>query len=481
MVYTMNILAIDQGTSATKALVLAPSGEVLGSGAADVHPVARPGGSVEQDAGELFGSIVAAGRAALRGAGTEVGAVGLGNQGETVLRWDRASGEPLGPAISWQDRRAARVVAGMEASAARLTELTGLPLDPYFAAPKLTMLRREAGPEGVVSTVDAWLHCRLTGRFATDAATASRTALLDLDRGEWSREACELFQLGDEELPEVVDNDTTLGETTAFGPPLPVTGLAVDQQAALFAESCFEPGQAKCTYGTGAFLLANAGARAPRSRSGLAACVAWRLRGETSYCLDGQIYAAGAAITWLSRIGLVAEPSQLDSFVAEANQSDPVIFVPGLAGLGAPFWAPEARAGWLGLSLASGRAEMVRAVLDGIAAHVALLARASAADLGRPLTRLRVDGGLARSAALLQAQADLLQLPVERYPHADATARGVGAFAALGAGLASDPASAVGEWRPQATFEPRVSADEAEARLAAFRAAAEALIAAAGS
>jgi glycerol kinase len=468
----VNVLAIDQGTSSTKALVVSDGREVLGEGNVPVHPQAGAQGAVEQDPEELFQSIVDAGRAALQDAGASVAAVGLANQGETVLRWDRESGRPLGSALSWQDRRAVTVTRELEPEADRLTELTGLPLDPYFAAPKMTWLRREQGDEGVVTTVDAWLNQRLAGAFVTDAATASRTMLLDLESAAWSEEACSLFGLDPGEQPEIVDCDAAVGETEVFGDPLPVTGLAVDQQAALFAESCFEPGEAKCTYGTGAFILATAGEQVVHSRARLAACVAWRLGGATTYCLDGQVYSAGSAVSWLEQLELVSGAAQLDEIGAAETEA---LFVPSLAGLGAPFWAPEARGGWLGLSLATSRDDLVRAVIWGIAAQVTSLAKAMGGDIGRPLERLRVDGGLTRSAALMQAQADLLRAPVELYPSADATALGVGAFARLGSGAAETPREAVGDWESVAVFEPQLAASAAEEYLSRWEDAALAL------
>jgi len=469
----MNVLAVDQGTSATKALVVSESGEVLGVGRAPVHPRSSGGGAVEQDPQELLESIVAAGRDALREAGAEVGAVGLANQGETVLRWDRAGGRPLGPALGWQDRRAAEITSDLADHAERLTEITGLPLDPYFAAPKMAWLRRQAGDAGVVTMIDAWLTHQLTGSFVTDAASASRTLLLDLASGDWSPEACQLFTVEPDEQPEVVDCAAPIGETTVFGSSLPVTGLVVDQQAALFAESCFTPGDAKCTYGTGAFILATLGDDAIRSRSRLAVSVAWRLDRTMTYCLDGQIYTAGAAISWLQRLGLIQQAEDLDRL--EPGTDAGPIFVPSLAGLGAPFWAPNAQAGWTGLSLATTRDDLVRAVVWGVATQIACLARAVEEDLGRPLDRLRVDGGLSGSTILMQAQADLLQMPIERYPSPDATAHGVAAFARLGAGIAKSPADAVGTWQPTAVFEPHMSPDEAAERLSRFNAAARAL------
>jgi glycerol kinase len=467
------VLAIDQGTSATKALVVSDGGEVLGEASAPVHPQAGHQGAVEQDPEELLQSIVDAGRAAISAAKVDIDAVGIGNQGETVLRWDRESGRPLGPALSWQDRRAVTVTRELADRADRLTEITGLPLDPYFAGPKMTWLRRQTDGEGVITTVDAWLLQHLAGAFVTDAATASRTMLLDLEHTAWSDEACSLFELDPASQPEIVDCDAPIGETSAFDKTLPITGLAVDQQAALFAESCFAPGEAKCTYGTGAFILATAGEQTPHSKSRLAACVAWRLQGTTTYCLDGQVYSAGSAVSWLEQLGLITEAADLDRVGAGAG--DEVVFVPALAGLGAPFWSPEARGGWLGLSLAAGRDDLVRALIWGIAAQVASLARAMGGDMGRPLERLRVDGGLTRSSSLMQAQADLLQVPVELYPSADATALGVGAFARLGSGAADTPAAAVGSWSPGAVFEPRMQPGEAEERLARWEAAAGAL------
>jgi len=468
-----NILAIDQGTSSTKALVVADAGDVLGEGSASVNPEAKAGGAVEQDPQELLESIVAAGRAALAAAGVAVEAVGIANQGETVLRWDRESGKPFGPALSWQDRRAAPIARELESYADRLTEITGLPLDPYFAAPKMTWLRRETSDEGVITMIDAWLNQQLAGAFVTDAATASRTLLLDLESTTWSDEACALFEIDPATQPEIVDCAASVGETTVFGDPLPVTGLVVDQQGALFAESCFAPGEAKCTYGTGAFILATAGDQALHSKARLAACVAWRLDGHTTYCLDGQVYSAGSAVSWLEELAFIKEAADLDRI--SSDEGEEALFVPSLAGLGAPFWAPDARGGWLGLSLATSRDDLVRAVIWGIAAQVASLAHAMGDDMVRPLERLRVDGGLTRSKALMQAQADLLQAPVERYPSADATALGAGALARLGSGAASTPQEAVGDWTPAEVFEPRMTAAEAQERLARWEAAAAAL------
>ena len=463
----MNVLAIDQGTSATKALLIGPGDEILGRAEVPVTVRSTADGGAETDPEELLGSVLAAGSKALATAGAAADAVALANQGETVLAWDRATGRPLSTAISWQDRRSAGICARLAPSAARLAAITGLRLDPYFAAPKITWLRENRTADGVVTTTDSWLLARLGAGYVTDAATASRTLLLDLDAVEWSADACAVFGTDPAGLPEVVDCAAVAGETTAFSPgrALPVAGLAVDQQAALLAEHCLSAGEAKCTYGTGAFLLGTTGPHAVRSSGGLAASVAWRLGGQPTYCLDGQVYTVGAAIRWLRDLGLIESPAGLDRAAADAGG---VMFVPSLAGLGAPHWRPDARGAFTGLSLAATREHLIRAVIDGIAASVALLSRAMTADLGAPLRTLRADGGLTRSRLLMQSQADLLQAPVEICRIPDATALGVAALARLGAGAVPDLAAAVRPPQVEAVIEPSITADQAAERNAAF-------------
>ncbi|MFF0752726.1 FGGY family carbohydrate kinase [Streptomyces sp. NPDC004267] len=471
------VLAVDQGTSGTKALVVCPERGVLGAGFAPVRPRALPGGLVEVDPRELYDSVVAAGRAALDEAGEPAVAVGLANQGETVLAWDPRTGEPLGDALVWQDRRAASVCAELAGDAAELTRITGLQLDPYFAAPKMAWIRRSLTGAGVVTTSDAWLVHRLTGAFVTDAATAGRTGLLDLDTVAWSEAALDVYGLGAERLPRVVDCDTPVGTTTAFGPPLPLTGLLVDQQAALLAQDVTAPGTAKCTYGTGAFLLAQTGPAPRRGDSGLVACVAWRLAGDTSYCLDGQVYTAASAVHWLTDLGVIGGARDLDPVGGAVPDSGGVTFVPALAGLAAPWWRGDVRGSLTGLGLDTRPGHLVRALCEGIAAQVAELATAAGGDLGTPLTTLRVDGGLTRSALLMQTQADLLQRPVEVSALPDATALGVAAVARLGHSPGLPLHEAVPVWKPSAVYEPRITADEAADRLGRFRTAVASLLA----
>ncbi|MFF8831043.1 FGGY family carbohydrate kinase [Streptomyces sp. NPDC015131] len=472
------VLAVDQGTSGTKALVICPERGVIGSGTAPVRTRNLPGGRVEADPRELLGSVTDAGRRALADAGEPVVAVGLANQGETVLAWDPATGEPLTDAIIWQDKRAESVCAGLAPHAEELRRATGLPVDPYFAAPKMAWIRRHLTREGVVTTSDSWLVHRLTGgaAFVTDAATAGRTQLLGLDEAAWSARALELYGLAGERLPRVVDAAGPVAGTRAFGAEVPLTGLLVDQQAALLAQGALEPGAAKCTYGTGAFLLAQTGGRPRRGDSGLVSCVAWRLGGRTSYCLDGQVYTAASAVRWLTGLGVIAGPGDLDRVGATAPDTGGVTFVPSLAGLAAPWWRGDVRGSVTGLGLDTTAGHLVRALCEGIAAQVVELAGAAERDLGTPLGALRVDGGLTRSALLMQTQADLLQRPVEVSALPDATALGVGALARLGLDPRLPLPAVVPAWRPSAVYEPRVSAGEAAGRMGAFRAAVAALL-----
>ena len=467
----MAVLAIDQGTSATKAVVVGDDGTVLGLAEVSVTVVATGDGGVEVDPEALWASVLAAGRQAIAAAGNPtLTAIGLGNQGETVVAWDRTTGRAHGPAIVWQDRRSSVVCDRLAQHGPRLAQLTGLELDPYFVAPKIVWLRDRVDRAAIITTSDTWLLHRLCGAFVTDVATAGRTLLLDLETGRWSDEACAIFDIDPSTLPSVVGNAVALGECNEFGGNVPVTGACVDQQAALFAEACHAAGEAKCTYGTGAFMLASTGSTPTRSANGLVGCPAWQLGDKLTWCLDGQVYTVGAAVTWLTAMGIMTEPSDLDRLGGAVEDAGGVTFVPALAGLAAPYWKPHAKAAFTGMSLSTERAHLVRAAIDGIAAQVALLAHAAGRDLGSPITRLRVDGGLTRSSTLLQVQADLLQCPIEVYPSPHATALGVASFAAIGAGGATHPL----EWRPSAVVEPSINSGQAAERLARWQAVADA-------
>jgi glycerol kinase len=465
----MHILAIDQGTSSTKALLVDEAGAVTGAAAEPVRPRYLADGGVEQDPAELLSSVIVSGKRAIAAAGVSPDVVAIANQGETVLAWDPAAGTPLSPAIGWQDRRAQQVCAELATHRDWIAQRSGLVLDPYFSAPKMTWLRRSRTGDGVVTTTDSWLVWQLTGEFVTDAATASRSLLTALDSADWDNELIRLFGLEREQFPRIVGCDEIVGTTTAFGRPTPVGGLIVDQQAALLGERCLAVGAAKATFGTGAFLLVNAGRTAVRPTSGLAASVAWRVRGNTQYCLDGQVYAAAAAVNWLRELGLISSAADLDRVVAP--DSDGTLCVPALAGLAAPWWRPDATASLTGMTLATTAGHIALAVMLGIAAQLAELSDMVAADLGSPLTVLRADGGLSQSAALMQATADLTQLPVEVYPSPDATALGAAALGRLAADPALDLSAAIASWTPSATYLPRWSADRAAEYRARWRSA----------
>jgi glycerol kinase len=456
----LTVLAIDQGTSGTKAIVVDPVDGIVGVSEMPVHPRYLDGGGVEQDPGELLESVLGAGRAAVAQAGRPIHAISLANQGETVLAWDPASGRPLTPAIVWQDRRAEKLCAALDEHRELLATRTGLVLDPYFSAPKMAWLRQNLETAGVVTTSDTWLLNQLTGAFVTDATTASRSMAVDLGGHDWSPELLSLFGLEDESLPAIVGNDEIVGTTVAFGAEMPVGGIVVDQQAALLAEACLEPGMAKCTLGTGAFLLANTGATGVRSSAGLTSSVAWRIAGADTFCVDGQVYTAASAVKWLISLGIISGAEQMDRIAA--TDSNDVLCVPALAGLAAPWWKSQARAAISGMTLSTGRGHLVLAVLEGIAAQIAELVTAINADSTTRLSRLRVDGGLTQSRVLMQACADILQVPVDVYPSAHATALGAAALAQLSLQPQRSLRDVVAEWTPSATYEPRWAAARAD-------------------
>ncbi len=462
----VRILAIDQGTSGTKAIVV-EDGSVISLAEVDVHPSYPEPGAVEQDPHELLSSVLDAGRQALSAAGGTADAVAFANQGETVLAWDRVTGHPISPAIVWQDSRAQSICDELSDHADFIRARTGLVLDPYFSAPKAAWLRRHLTTEGVVTTSDVWLVQQLTGEFVTDVATASRSLLLDLDAVTWDSELLDLFGLTDEPLPRLVSNDEVVGATSVFGTEIPLAGLVVDQQAALLAEACLQPGNTKCTYGTGAFLLANTGTAATRSQHGLTSSVAWRTSHGTQYCLDGQVFTAASAVQWMVEIGLLDDVRALDS--AAAPDGGDVRFVPALAGLAAPWWRSGARGAFAGLSLATTRGQLVRAVIEGLAATVAALVAVMADDTGTRPTTLRVDGGLTHSRVLMQAQADILQVPIEVYPSAHATALGAATLASLAVASTATLAEALSPWSPVTVYEPHWSADRAADFMAMWR------------
>lgn len=447
------ILAIDQGTTSTKAIVLDATGRVRGESASACRVEAmypRPDW-VEFDPAQILTSVRQSAEEAVRSAGlafNDVVAIGLANQGETCIAFDSLSGRPIYPAISWQDRRCEGLIdewrtAGLEAEVA---QATGLRLDSYFTAPKLAWLlrhvseARELHADGRLryGTSDAWLIWQLTGgkRFVTDAATASRTMLFDLLTQQWSARLLDAFELAESALPAVVGNAEMIGVSDArwFGRAIPIAGLCVDQQAALFGQGATAAGQAKITYGTGCFVLANAGVDAGRRAAGLLTSVGWRLGARpTTYVFDGGVYSAGSLIDWLCSLGLAGSAAEASRLASEVEHPDGVLLAPAFSGLGAPRWASRARACWLGMDQGTDRRKLARASFEAIAFSVKeIVDRMLDAEIR--LERINVDGGLTRSDLLMQMQADMLGVELSRRTMAEATALGVGYLAGVGCG-----------------------------------------------
>lgn len=463
------VLAIDQGTTGTTALLLDRDVRVVSHRNVEFPNHYPAPGMVEHDVADIWRSVERAAGGALAAAGpVRVVAVGITNQRETSLFWDRATGAPAHRALVWQDRRTAGRCAELKAEGreAWVRERTGLVLDPYFSGTKAEWVlqnvpgaRARAGRgELLFGTIDAWLAWQLCGAHATDPSNASRTLLYNIRRLEWDAELLELFGVPAEVLPRVADNAEVLGHTRGLGflpDGIPVSGMAGDQQSALFGQACFRPGMAKCTYGTGAFVLLNTGTWPVASASGLLSTIAWRLGGETTYALEGSAFIAGAAVQWLrDGLGLIGTASEVEALAAQVPDSGGVVFVPALTGLGAPHWRPDARGLLAGLTRGTTRAHVARAVLEGVALQITDILRAMAADAGTPLAELRVDGGAARNDLLMQFQSDILGVPCVRPTVLETTALGAAFLAGLGAGFWSSPSAIAEAWAEDRRFAP---------------------------
>lgn len=464
----MSVLAIDAGTTGVTALVVTEDGRIESRGYQEfAQHFPRPGW-VEHNPEDIWQATLSACAAALRGTRGTPACVGITNQRETAVLWDRRTLAAPRRAIVWQDRRTAGVCERLRSAGhePRVSELTGLRLDPYFTGSKLTWLA-EHDPrawEGVTSgrvvvgTVDSYLIARLTAgaRHVTDPSNASRTLLYGLESGTWEPELCELFGVPEAALPEVVPNFGELGRTDpeAFlGLDLPISGVAGDQQAALFGQTCYAVGEVKCTYGTGSFILTNTGGEIVRSESGLLTTVAWQApSGERTYALEGSVFVTGAAVQWLrDGLGLIGTAAESEAIARTVPDSGGVVFVPALTGLGAPHWDPDARGLITGLTRGTTRAHLVRATLEAIAFEVRDVVEASAD--GRP-TALRADGGASGNDLLMQFQADQLGTPVERPVIQETTALGAAFLAGLGAGVWASPDELRKTWRLDRRFEP---------------------------
>jgi glycerol kinase len=466
------LLAIDQGTTGTTCLVLDESLRTLGRGYQELRQHFPAPGLVEHDAEEIWQTVVDTAAAALADAGVGAGdlaAIGITNQRETTLVWDRRSGAPIGRAIVWQDRRTAARCAELPVDLIR--ERTGLVPDPYFSATKLEWLLANTGAAGDLAfgTIDSWLVWKLCGEHATDVSNASRTMLLDITTLEWDDELLALFSVPRAILPRVVPSSGVVGEGELLGTRIPVGGIAGDQQAALFGQRCFATGQAKVTYGTGAFVLVNAGSAPATPPAGVLRTVAWQLGGDDAvYALEGAVFVAGAAIQWLrDGLGLIESAAETEALARSLDGNEGVYFVPALAGLGAPHWAPDARGLIAGLTGGTRREHLVRAALEAIAFQTCDVLEAMETDLDV----LRADGGAAANSFLMQLQADLARVPVEVAAEREATALGAASLAGLAVGTWPD-LEALELARPQAArYEPSLDAEEAQRLLAKWRAA----------
>jgi glycerol kinase len=493
----MSVLAIDAGTTGVTALIVTDAGTVAGRGYSEFHQYFPQPGWVEHLPEGIWQATLVACADALATAGSPaITAIGITNQRETAVIWDRATLAAPRRAIVWQDRRTADICARLQAAGAepRVAALTGLRLDPYFTATKLTWLAENepavwagvADGSLAVGTVDSYLIARLTGgrRHVCDASNASRTLLFDLESGQWSAELCSLFGVPPHALPEVVPSTGVAGRTdpaTFLGLSVPIAGIAGDQQAALFGQVCFEPGAAKCTYGTGSFVLVNTGSQIVRSDAGLLSTVAWLdSSGSLTYALEGSVFVTGAAIQWLrDGLRLLDSAAESEAVARTVADSGGVVFVPALTGLGAPDWDPSARGAMFGLTRGTSGAHLVRAALEAIAFEVrdvidvmsweiAALAgdagTAGYAGAGGVAGALRADGGASTNDLLMQLQADQVQRPVERPVVAETTALGAAFLAGLGTGIWSSTAELAATWKLDRRFTPGSRDDAAHAR-----------------
>jgi glycerol kinase len=479
-------LAIDQGTTSTRAILFDREARPVAIAQREITQHYPQRGWVEHDPEEIWRETLAVAREALAAVEAErVTGIGITNQRETVAVWDRSTGEPVHRAIVWQDRRTAEECARLKAEGAEelVRERTGLLLDPYFSATKITWIldnvpearaRAEHG-ELACGTIDCFLLWRLTGGavHSTDVTNAGRTSLFDIQRQYWDEELCRLFRVPAQLLPEVHDNSHVFGLTAPglFDARLPISGMAGDQQAALFGQACFSAGMAKSTYGTGCFMLVNTGAEAVPSKRRLLTTPACRLGGQISYALEGSIFVAGAAVKWLrDGLGVIADAAETDSLATRIPDSHGIYLVPAFVGLGAPYWDPDARGAVFGLTLDASGAHLARAALEAVGYQTLDLIEAMAGD-GARLSALRIDGGMAANAWLCQFLADILRLPVERPQYLETTALGAAFLAGLATGVWSGLDELSRIWQQRDCYRPSMGEDQRDRLVAGWRAA----------
>jgi glycerol kinase len=488
------VLALDQGTTSSRAIVFDRAGQVVALAQREFAQIFPQPGWVEHDAREIWATQHAVALEALDKVGgcAKVAAIGITNQRETTVLWDRATGQPVANAIVWQDRRTAGRCDELRSdarAAARIQQKTGLVIDAYFSGTKLEWLldhvpgareRAEAG-ELAFGTIDSWLVWNLTGGrvHATDASNASRTLLFDLHRQDWDDELLRLLRVPRAVLPDVLPSSGVLAETESslFGAALPIAGIAGDQQAATFGQACFAPGMAKNTYGTGCFMLMNTGAQPVASRNRLLTTVGWQGPvgpHRTAYCLEGSVFMAGATVQWLrDGLQMIQSAAEVESLAAQVDDTGDVYLVPAFAGLGTPDWDGYARGALVGMTRGTGRAHIARAALEAIALQSADVFGAMSRDARIPLRELRVDGGASRNNLLMQLQADFLGVPVVRPQVTETTALGAAYLAGLATGFWQDAGDISAQWAADRRFEPRLAEGERQAKLARWREAVE--------
>ena len=491
------LLVIDEGTTSTRAMLLTPGGECIATRAIELTQHYPQPGWVEHDAGEIWRHSLAVTEAVIAEAGgaDRIAAIGITNQRETVVFWDKTTGEPLAPAIVWQDRRTASICRDLKEAGheAAVQAKTGLLLDPYFSGSKIGWAManwpqlKEAGDRLAIGTVESWLIWKLTatenrgGLHITDATNASRTALMAIGSGGWDDGLIDLFGAPTAALPEIVDCAGRFGETTLFGAGIPICGMAGDQQAATIGQSCLQPGETKATFGTGAFILTQAGAIPPVSHHRLLSTVAWQLDAKRAYALEGSVFGAGSLIKWLrDSIGLIGTAAETEALARSVADNGGVYLVPALSGLGAPWWQPEARASISGLSFTNTRAHIVRAALEAMAHQAHDLKTAFAAD-GVDWASLRIDGGMVANNWMAQDMADILGITVERPAFAETTALGAAMLAGVGSGLFNGLEEASAMRGAVEVFEPGMDGGVRAARLAGWQRAVESVVGLAGA
>ncbi len=470
------ILAIDQGTTGTTCIVFDDEGRPRGRAYSEFEQHFPRPGWVEHDAAEIWEVTRGVASKALDDGGVngeDLAGIGITNQRETVVAWEPMSGEPLHRALVWQDRRTAARCDELKAAGREelFRERTGLVIDPYFSGTKIEWLVKEAGvdPSAAFGTIDSWLTFKLTGRHATDYSNASRTLLFDIHELSWDRELCELLGVEADSLPDPLPSAHVYGETSEFGGRVPVAGLAGDQQAALYGQACLSPGLGKNTYGTGSFVLENAGEHAPDAQEGLLTTVAWGVNGRVDYALEAAIFVTGAAVQWLrDGLGIIAAAGETEQLARSLDSNDGVYFVPALTGLGSPHWDPYARGTIVGLTRGNGRAHFARAALESIAYQTVDAVRAMEVASGIRLEELKADGGATVNGWLMQFQADVLGVPVVVPEIAETTALGAAYLAGVAVGQWSEE-NVRGMWREAARYEPRMSADQRETLLSEWR------------